>query len=801
MTTAPAAACDEVPPGASIGAAVRKRGGRPLVTGQARFTDDYAPRRLLHAAVVRSELAHARILDIDIAVASAAPGVLLVLTGEQAARRCGPIPHFIDPGARGGVTTDLRCLALGKVVYAGEPVAAVVAETRAQAQAGAGLVSPRYEPLPFVLDAQDALNPGAPRLYEDWPDNVILHRHYGIGDVDAVMGQAEVVVSGTMRIGRQTSAPIEPRGYLASWDPADATLTVRASCQNPHQMRWMLSRTLGIGEEQIRIITAQVGGSFGLKMQGHPEETLICLLSKLTGRPVKWIEDRRECFLAGAREQVHQFTVGATKEGRIVALRNRIIANAGALSAQPGWAMPNMSATTLPTGYRLQDCRIELHVVATNKPPFNATRGFGKPTANLVMERIVDLVARAASVDPADVRRRNFIRPADFPYRTATGLNIDSGDYTGLLDKALDAIGYQQLRESQRRGRREGRYLGVGLGFELTPESADGPGTLVAGFDVTTVRMGMSGHVTVLTGVTSPGGGNDTGIAQVVASELGIPMHWIRVIQGDTGQCPTGYGNFSGRSMLTGGGSAALAARDLRAKLAAVGARMLGVPGAQAEVADGVVRLRGGAQCSVPVPEVAKAVLSQAFTVASGIEPVLEATRAYKPGNIRHAPDAFGRAQPYPSYSSCLHAAVVDVDAQTGVVRPVDYVMVHDCGTVINPALVEGQAMGAISMGLGEALSAELAYDEQGRLLTDRFKTYLLPRAADMPPVRLLHQVTPSPFTMFGNKGAGEAGVGGALAALANAVEDALAPFGVTVEQVPLTPPRVLSLLDHREWP
>lgn len=794
-------ACDEALSGTAIGAPARKRGGHRLLTGRARFVDDYAPPGMAYAAVVRSELAHARILSIDTATAAAAPGVLLVLTGDQAAQHTGPIPHFIDPGARGGVTTDVRCLALGKAVYAGQPVAAVVAESRQQARAAARLVGVRYEPLPSVLDAQEALRPGVPRLYEDWPDNVILHRHYGIGDVDSALRQAEFVVSGTMRIGRQTSAPIEPRGYLANWDSSDATLTVHASCQNPHQMRWMLSRSLALGEEQIRVITAQVGGSFGLKMQGHPEETLICLLSMLTARPVKWIEDRRECFLAGAREQVHQFTVGAMKDGRIVGLRNHIIANAGALPAQPGWAMPNMTATTLPTGYRLQDCRIELHVVATNKPPLNATRGFGKPVANLVMERIIDLVARATSVDPADVRRRNFIRPAEFPYRTATGLNIDSGDYTGLLDKALDSVGYQRVRDEQRRGRREGRYRGIGLGFELTPESADGPGTLVAGFDVTTVRMSMSGHVTVLTGVTTPGGGNDTGIAQIVADELGIPMSWIRVIQGDTAQCPTGYGNFSGRSMLVGGGSAALAARDLRAKLAAVGARLLEAAEDQVQVAGGMVRLRGQAQRSVPVPVVAQAVLSRAFTIAGDIEPVLEATRAYKPGNIRHEPDEFGRAQPYPTYSSCLHAAVVDVDPETGIVQPVDYVIAHDCGTVINPALVEGQALGAISMGLGEALSAELAYDGQGRLLTDRFKTYLMPRATDMPPVRLLHQVTPSPFTMFGNKGAGEAGVGGALAALANAVEDALAPFGVTVEQVPLTPPRVLSLLDHRERP
>jgi aerobic carbon-monoxide dehydrogenase large subunit len=782
---------------AAVGAPVRKRGGRQLLTGQARFVDDYAPRGLQFAAVVRSRMAHARVVAVDTTAASAAPGVALVLTGAQAAELAGPIPHFIDPGARGGPTRDLRCLAVEKVVYVGEPVAAVVARTRNEAEAAAELVDVEYDALPFVLDAEDALAADAPRLYPEWADNVVLHKHYGIGDVDAALARADVLVSGTVRVGRQSSAPIEPRGYLAAWDGADGTITVRASCQNPHQMRWMLSRSLGIDEGRIRIITAEVGGSFGLKMQGHPEETLICLLSKLTDAPVKWIEDRRECFLAGAREQVHRFTAGAMSDGRIVGLRDRVIANCGALSAQPGWAMPNMSVTTIPTGYDIQDCRLELHVVATNKPPLNATRGFGKPEANLVMERIIDQVARAVGLDPAEVRRRNFVQPSEFPYRTATGLNIDSGDYPGLLEKTLNAVDYAGFRARQARSRKAGRYLGIGLAFELTPESADGPGTLVAGFDVTTVRMGMSGHVHVLTGVTTPGGGNDTGIAQIVSDELGVPMDWIRVTQGDTAQCPAGYGNFSGRSMLVGGGSAALASRDLRAKLLTVAARILELPENRLDVRDGVVVVRDEPQRNLSVQLVAQTVLSRAFTVARDIEPTLEATRAYKPGNIDHVPDEFGRVQPYPTYSSCMHAVVVEADTETGAVTPIDYVIAHDCGTVINPALVEGQALGAIAMGLGEALTTELKYDNQGRLVTDRFKTYLMQRAGDMPPIRLLHQVTPSPFTLFGNKGAGEAGVGGALGAIANAVEDALAPFGVTVEQVPLTPPRVLALLDE----
>ncbi|WP_434441629.1 xanthine dehydrogenase family protein molybdopterin-binding subunit [Lentzea sp. E54] len=790
MTSAPSAR-------AGIGGSPRKRDGAVLLTGRGKFVDDYRPPGLLHAHVLRSTVAHARITAVDTSAAERAPGVRLVLTGQQAAELTGPIPYFIDPAARKGNRTDIHCLQRDKVLFAGQPVAAVVAETREQAEDAAALIRIDYEVLPHVLDADEAMLPDAPRLYEDWPGNVVTHNRYGTGDTDAALARADVVVSGELRIGRSTTAPMEPRGYLASWNTDDETLTVHASCQNPHQMRWMLSRTLNVGEDRIRIVTAKIGGSFGLKMQGHPEETLIALLSKLIGAPVKWIEDRRVALMAGARNQVHRFRAGATSDGRITGLVNHIVADIGALTAQAGWAMPNMSATTLPSGYAVRDVRVELDIVCTNKPPVNAARGFGKDAAHLIMERVIDLVARELELDPAEVRRRNFVPAEEFPYRTSTGLNIDSGDFHGLLDKTLAAIDYPALRERQEAARAEGRHLGIGFGFELTPESSDSPGTFVSGFDTTTVRMSMTGRVTVLTGVTNPGGGNDTGIAQVVATELGVPIDWVELVQGDTDRCPNGFGNFSGRSMVVGGGSATLAARDVRSKLADLGARLLGVDGDGVEVVDGVVRVAGEPQRAVPVPEVARTLLTKAFAIGQDIEPVLESTRAYKPGNIDHVPDEHGRIQPYPTYSSCLHAVVVEVDTGTGKVSLLDYVMAHDCGTMINPALVEGQARGAIVMGLGAALSEQLVFDADGRLASDRFKTYLLPRAGDIPVLRMIHQVTPSPFTMHGNKGAGEAGVGGAQAAVANAVEDALAPLGVTVTSVPLTPPVVLGLIDE----
>lgn len=787
--------------GPAIGSPVRKGDGAVLLTGRGRYVDDITLPGMLHAVVVRSDVAHARITRIDVGEAERSPGVALVLTGERAAAYAGPIPYFIDPAVRGARSVDIRCLAHGTVVYAGQPVAAVVAGSRREAEAAARRIRVEYERLPHVLDAEQALAPDAPRVYDDWPDNVVLHRWYGTGDVDAALAGADHVVKETIRTGRTSTAPMEPRGYVASWDGADETLTVYGSLQNPHQLRWMLAASLGLDETRIRVVTAKVGGSFGLKMQGHPEEVLVCLLSRLAGAPVKWREDREESLLFGGREQVHHVEVGVMRDGRIVAIRDRIVADAGTMTAQAGWAMPNMSATTLASGYLVPNVAVELRLVVTNKPPLAASRGFGKDSAHFVMERVVDIVARRLEMDPARVRRVNLI-PADrFPYRTPAGLNIDSGDFPGLLDKALKALDYERLRERQAELRKAGRYLGVGLAFELTPESADSPGTLVSGFDVTTVRMSMTGRVTVLCGVTNPGGGNDTGIAQIVSDELGVPLDWITVVQGDTDRCPNGFGNFSGRGMVVGGGSAALAARDLRAKIATVGARMLGVEPDAVTVAGGVVRPVPDDGRSVPVPDVAAAVLTRAFATASEVEPVLEATRAYKPGNIDHVPDEHGRIQPYPTYSSAMHAAVVEVDAETGLTTLRDFVMVHDCGVMINPALVEGQAHGAIVMGIGAALTERLAFDDEGRLLSDRFKTYLLPRPADLPAVRLEHQVTPSPFTMYGNKGAGEAGVGGAQAAVANAIEDALAPFGVAVRQVPLPPPVVLALIDEARNP
>ncbi len=778
-----------------IGVSAPKKDGERFVTGRASYSDDVVVPGLVHAHVLRSTEPHARIVAIDTARARAADGVLAVLTGEQARALAGPIPHWMSPADAGGNHADVFCLALDRVVYEGQPVAAVVAETRADAAAACALIDVDYEPLPFVLDATEALAPDAPRLYPDWPDNVIERGRFEDGDVETAFVVAEHVIEDEIHIQRYQSAPIEMRIYVADWDARAERLTVHGTFQNPHIVRGVLAGALELPETAVHVIAPTIGGGFGMKMHGHAEETLVCVLSKLLGRPVKWAETRDESLIIGGREQTHRFRVAFDDQGVVSGLEVDIVGNVGALQPLSSWGMVFVTALSFPGGYRIPNARVDFAIVATNKGVWNGARGYGKEATALCMERVMDIVARAVDVDPAEIRRRNLIRADEFPYPTISGLNIDSGDYHGALDKTLELLGYESWREQQALPRARGKHLGVGVAFELTPEGADIPHTIVGGYDTTTVKMGPDGAVTVLTGVTSPGGGNDTGIAQIVGAELGLDPQKLLVIQGDTDVCPYGFGNYSGRSMLVGGGSAALAARDIGERLRKVGGVMLEADADDLELADGLVRVRGDASRGLSVSETANAVYTLAFAEASTVEPPLEATHTYKPGNIDHTPDEKGRINPYPTYSNGAYAAVVEVDEETGVVTILDFASVHDCGTIINPALVEGQTLGGIAMGIGAALMEDQRYDESGRLLTNRLKAYLMPRAGDLPSIKLGHQVTPSPYTLLGTKGAGEASVGGGLAAVANAVDDALRPLGVTVREFPLSPPRLLELI------
>jgi carbon-monoxide dehydrogenase large subunit len=769
---------------------------REVVTARVTYFADVNVPHTTHLALVRSRHPHARILSVDSGAAQRMPGVVRVVTAADLAG-IGPIPHNVDPAGVGGQHADVPVLPADTVLYAGQPVAAVVAETVGDALAAAAAVHVEYEPLPVVLDPAEALAECAPVLVPGWRDNVIASGEFVDGDPDAALASATHVIEGEVRIQRATSAPIETRGYLASWDTRSERLTLWATAQNPHQLRWEIATALGLAEHRIRVIAPRPGGSFGLKMHGYPEEILVCALSRMLGRPVRWVEDRAGCMRVGAREHTASYRAGFDADGHVRGLQVSVTGNLGAPAALPGWGQTFVGSATLPNGYRVADSRIRWQAVATNKAPWNGARGYGKEIASLAMEHLMDRVADVTALDPAEVRRRNFVRRDEFPFDTATGLRLDSGDYHGLLERALDAAGYEAQRVAQQQARADGRLVGIGLGFEVVPESVDLPGSLVSGADTSTVRMDPSGHVTVLTGVTSPGGGSDRGIARLVGIELGVDPAEITVVQGDTDLCPYGFGNLSSRSLVAGGGAAVLAARDIAEKLRTVAAATLEADAGRIVLAGGMASVVDEPERAVPLGAVAGAVHTLGYILALGIDPSLESTRTYRPGNIRHLPDEKGRIQPFSTYSNALHVAVVEVDPETGELAVPRYVVAHDCGWVVDEALVEGQLHGAVAMGMGLVTGEELAYTDDGHPVAAGFKTYLMPRITDLPPIELVHQETPSPFTLNGAKGAGEIGVGGAVSALVNAVNDALRPRGVRLDRLPLSPPTVLAALDQ----
>jgi carbon-monoxide dehydrogenase large subunit len=772
---------------------VRRKDGDLMLTGRGNYFDDTVLPGMLHAAVLRSPYAHARIRGIDTSAAEAAHGVRFVLTGEEAQRQTDAIPHYFDPALVGGQTADFRTLAVGEVIYAGEPVAAVVAETLNDAEAARDLIAVDFEPLPFVIDAEEALEEGAPKVFADWDSNAMMRLPFAEGDADSVFATAPHTLEGELRIQRYQTAPLETRGYMASWG-TDGRLTLYASAQNPHPLRSHLAKTMRMPEADIRVIAPRVGGGFGHKFHGYPEESLVCLLARAVGAPVKWVETRAECMLVGAREFVHRFAVAYDDSGTILALRDRIIADIGTLGSSGGWGMAFIAGMALPGPYRIKHYDVESIPTVTNKAPWNGARGYGKESAALAYERMMDMVAAELSMDPAEIRKRNFIPPDEFPYWT-TMKHLDSGEYAATLDHVLGLAEYDELRSEQESARAEGKLVGVGIGFELTPEGGDFSGTLLRGFDTSTVRMDPAGTVTVLTGVTSPGTGNETSIAQVVAAELGISPDDIKVVQGDTDRCPYGYGNFSSRSMTVGGAAALLAAQDVRATLVTAASVLLETTPERVRLADRQASVAGEPERTIGIGELARSVFVRTLAVHGLDQAQLESTRTYSPSNVHNIPDEQGRTSPYPSFPYSAHVTKVEIDRETGVLKLLAYSGVHDCGTIISPKLVEGQFIGAIVMGIGGALWEELHYEPDGQLATKTFKHYLMPRSTDLPWIKTGHEVTPSPFAMLGMKGAGESGFAGAVASLANAVNDALRPLGIVVEELPLSAPRLLQLI------
>ncbi len=786
-----------------VGSSLPMKTNRILAAGKGTFIGDLAMSGMCHMAVVRSPLAHARIRGVDTKAAAALPGVLAVISGDEIRRETNPIP--VHTQALGEKRIPIYALATDFVRYVGEPVAAVVAEDRWTAIEAARRVEVEYDELPAVVDPNRALEPGSPLVVEEWGDNVLSSGVIHSGDPDARLRSAAGVVSGKIRTQRYTGASIEPRGYIASYERYRDRITLWGSIQSPHSLRLFIAETLGLRESQLHVIEPHVGGAFGLKLPTYPEEPLICYLARKLERPVRWIEERTENLLAGghAREMELSFEAGYEPDGRVVALKVRLVADLGAPSALCGWGMASVAAFVIPGVYKIPDVHIERFSVTTNKCPWNAYRAYGKEASCFMLERMMDLVAEKTGLDRVAVRLRNFIQPDEFPYKQITGASLDSGNYQQVMAHLLRASGWDGFAAEQAEARARGEYIGIGISYELTPEGGCIPqSSLLSAFDGTRVQIRPKGEVVIMTGVTSPGCGNETGIAQIVADELGVPLDSIEVIQGDTDLCPFGLGNSSSRSVIFGGSAAKLAGRELREKLARVAGRMLEVDPDDVEFEDGRIFPRGAPARALSFEDVAGQVYRAAFTLpVCDEEPGLDVTRYFRHGNfdaMNRNPDPDGKLNFYATWPNGATIAVVRVDPETGLVKVLKLQSVHDAGVLVNPMLVDANLHGAFAQALGGALFEDLVYDESGQLLTTTFMDYTMPTAADLPNFEIGHECTPSPFNPLGAKGAGESGIGGPMAAVAGAIDDALRQAGIDVHvmEMPFTPARIWRCIE-----
>ena len=759
-----------------IGARVRRLEDAQLLQGRGRFVDDLALPRMLHLAFVRSPHAHAAIRGIDPAAARALDGVVAVFTaGELAGHVRPPAPYLEGPGF---TPTPWAPLADGTARFVGEPVAAVVAESACLAADAREATVVDYAPRPAVVTLEAALADG----------DVIVRRAGGHGDVDAAFASAAVVVRETFTHGRMAAVPMEPRGVVADWD--GELLTVWASSQTPRVLRTALATALDLAESRVRVLVPDVGGGFGLKVQVFPEDIVVAAAARRLGRPVKWIEDRRDNLAAGshAREQRVEAEIAADATGRVLALRARFVSDGGAYHSYPLTQAlePLGSAMILPGPYLIQAYGWEAIAVRTNKSPLGAYRGVGMTMGAFVMERLLDLAAERLALDPAAIRRRNLIPRDAYPFTSASGMSYDSGDYPKALEEALAAADYDSLRRAQVAARADGRLVGIGVACytEFTGMGSAvfrGRGMLdVPGIEAATVTMDPDATVRCALSFPSQGQGHATAVAQVVADRLGVSLERVRLVPLDTQAAPVGSGTFGSRAAVALGGTVAVAADAIADKLRALAATRLEASAADIVLADGRAAVRGAADHGVAIAELARL----AYSPPSGglppaLGPGLEATIYFDP--------------PGQTFSGAVHVAAVEVDRETGRVRVTRYVVVEDCGPMINPLLVEGQIHGAVAQGLGEALLEELVYDDEGQLLTATLMDYALPKADVMPALEISHLETPSPRMPGGFKGMGEGGTIGAPAALANAVADAVRP--VTVTRLPLraerlTPPR-----------
>lgn len=779
-------------PNSYIGRSVPRPNARRLLAGRGTFVDDLRLPRMVHAAFLRSPHAHARIRSIDVSRAAAAPGVVRVVTGQEMAQHVTPwvgvLAHL-----KGLKSAPQYPLAVERATWQGEPVAVVVARSRAEAEDAAALIEVEWEPLPAVVDMETALDPATPVIHPELGDNLAFRREHVAGDPDAAFADPEnVVVEATFVTGRHTGVCLEGRSILADYNPAEGRLTVYHSNQAPHMMQTVFARHLGLREGDVRVICKDVGGSYGIKVHVYPDEVAVAALAKLLGRPVKFVADRAEGMVSDIHARDHRIHARAavSKDGKLQAIAFDDLTGIGPYSVYPRTsAVEGNQVVNLVGGpYVLPHYRGRTTVVFQNKTPTCQYRAVGHPIATAVTEGLVDLCAEAIGMDPAEIRRRNLIPDDAYPYRNHANMAFEGLSHQKSLALLLEAMEYDRLRAEQAELRAKGIHRGIGLAcfIELTnpsPFMYGIGGARISAMDGATVRLDPDGSVAVLSGVTEQGQGTEAILAQIVATAVGVDVGKVRVTTGDTEVTPYGGGTWASRGAGIGGEAALQAGLELKRQILQIAGAMLQAVPDSLDIVQGQVVDRANGTPRLPLEELGRIVYFRGDTLPKDLPRELSATRHWTP-------------KEYPfCFTNGVQASYVEVDVETGFVRLLRHWCVEDCGTVINPQLVDEQIRGGVVQGIGGALFEHCVYDAAGNMLSGSLADYLVPMAAEMPDIWVGHVETPTKESELGAKGAGEAGTAGAPAAIQNAINDALRPFGARVLAQPFTPARILAAL------
>ncbi len=773
-----------------FGERIKRNEDPRLLTGQALFVDDVHLPGMAHAAFVRSPYAHARIVSIDVSRARQREGVIAVFTAADLGAYWKPGPLLVSPPPIKDIVFNARTqvpLVKDTVRHLGEAVVMVVAESRYIAEDALSDIFVEYEALPVVVDLEQALEPNAPLVHDDLGSNIAARVIQRKGDYESIAPQADLIIKRRFVYDRGTAAALENRGLVAQWDARAQRLTVWDTTQAPIPIRNGLAAMLDLSENQVRVIAPFIGGGFGPKiMMFYPEEVLIPWAAMKLNRSMKWIEDRWENFVATTQErgQIHEAEIALTRDGRILGIRDVFLHDSGAYDPY-GLTVPINSQCTLLGPYDIPNYDSQFTAVFTNKPIVTPYRGAGRQHGVFVMERLLDIAARELQIDRAEIRRRNFIQPDRFPfnneiiYQDFAPLVYDSGNYEPVLKKALDMIGYETfVNEEQPRLRAEGKRVGIGVVCYVE-------GTGIGPYEGARVQVQASGKISVVTGVGTQGQGHFTSFAQIVAEQVGVDVKDIEVVTGDTDQFHWGSGTFASRGAVVAGNAINEAARNVRQKILKLASDQLEAAEDDLEIVDGQVRVKGVPQRAIALGQLAQDANPLRGAVKPGTEPGLEASSYFGPERGATASGA--------------HAMIVEVDPETLDVKVLKYVVVHDCGHVINPLILDGQVQGGVAQGLGNAFYEQLVFDENGQLLNASFMDFLLPTALNVPRIDVGHETTPSPLNPMGIKGAGEAGAIPAAALFVQAVEDALNLSGLEIREIPLKPSRLWELVEERK--